>query len=109
MPVRAVSGAVRELQMYLGCSEPVLKTKHMRSKCAKEEWTSCTGCTEARQGSTCKKRDESTSGWNATWLGMLYMHFGNSRLSLEGGMGMPALREGDRLLVDRWRQMRWRW
>ena len=100
MPARAVGGAVRELQRYVGCGEPVLETKHMRCKCAQEEWTSCTGCTEAKQGSTGKKRCESTCGWNGTWLGMLYRHFSNSRLSLEGGRGMPTLREGDRFLVD---------
>ena len=72
----------------------------MRCKCAREEWTSCTGCTEAKQGSTGKKRCESTCGWNGTWLGMLYRHLSNSRLSLEGGRGMPTLREGDRFLVD---------
>ena len=72
----------------------------MRCKCAKEEWTSCTGCTEAKQGSTGKKRCESTCGWNGTWLGMLYRHFNNSRLSLGGGRGMPTLREGDKFLVD---------
>jgi hypothetical protein len=31
---------------------------------------------------------------------MLYGHFSNSWLSLEGGRGMPKLREGDRFLVD---------
>ena len=62
VPARAVSGAVRELQRYVGCGEPVRETKHnvMRCNCAEEEWTSCTGCTEARWGSTCKKRCEST-------------------------------------------------
>ena len=72
----------------------------MRCKCAKEEWTSCTGCTEAKQGSTGKKRCGSTCGWNGTWLGMLCRHLSNSRLSLEGGRGMPMLGEGDRFLVD---------
>ena len=100
VPARAVGGAVRELPRYVGCGEPVLETKHMRCKCGEEEWTSCTGYTEAKQGSTGKKRCESTCGWNGTWLGMLYKHFSNSRLSLEGGRGMPALREGDRFLVD---------
>ena len=101
VPARAVGGAVRELQRYVGCSEPVLETKHMRCKCAEEEeWTSCAGCTEARQGSTGKKRGESTCGWNGTWLGMLYRHFSNSRLSLEGGRGMPTLRKGDKSPVD---------
>ena len=33
-------------------------------------------------------------------MGVLYRHFSNSRLSLEGGRGMPMLREGDRFLVD---------
>ena len=84
VPARAVGGAVRELQRYVGCGDPVLETKHMRCKCAKEEWTSCTGCTEAKQGSTGKKKCESTCGWNGTWLGMLYKHFSNSRLSLVG-------------------------
>ena len=64
-----------------------METKHMRCKCAKEEWTSCTGWMEAKQGSTDKKRCESTFGWNGTWLGMLYKHFNNSGLSLEGGRG----------------------
>jgi hypothetical protein len=31
---------------------------------------------------------------------MLYRHLSNIRLSLEGGRGMPALREWDRFLVD---------
>ena len=31
---------------------------------------------------------------------MLYRHFSNSRLSLEGGRGMPLLREEDGFLVD---------
>jgi hypothetical protein len=31
---------------------------------------------------------------------MLYKYLSNSRLSLEGGRGIPALREGDRFLVD---------
>ena len=31
---------------------------------------------------------------------MLCRHFNNSRMSLEGGRGMPKLREGDRFLVD---------
>ena len=91
---------MRELQRYVGCGDPVLETKHMRFKCAGEEWTSCTGCTEAKQGSTGKERCEGTCGWDGTWLGVLYRHFSNSRLSLEGGRGMPKLREGDRLLVD---------
>ena len=29
VPARAVGGAVRELQRYVGCGEPVLETKHM--------------------------------------------------------------------------------
>jgi hypothetical protein len=72
----------------------------MRCKCAKEEWTNCTGCTEAKQGSTGKKRCASTCGWNSTWPRILYRHFSNSRLSLEGGRGMSTLREADRFLVD---------
>ena len=97
---RAVGGAVRELQRYVGCGEPVLETKHTRCECAKEECSSCNGCTEAKQGSTRKKRCGSTCGWNGTWLGMLYTHFNNNRLSLEGGRGVPPLMEGDRFLVD---------
>ena len=102
VPTRAVGGAraVRELQRYVGCGEPLLETKHMRCKCAEEEWTSCIGCTEAKQGSTGKERCESTCGGDGTWLGVLYRHFSNSRLSLEGGRGRPALREGDRFFVD---------
>ena len=100
VPAKAVGGAVRELQRYVGCGEPVLETKHMRCKCAKEEWASCIGCREAKQGSTGKKRCESMCGWNDTWLGMLYRHFSNSRLSLVGGRGMPTLREEDRFRVD---------
>ena len=101
VPARAVGGAVRELQRYVGCGEPVLETKHMRCKCSSREWSSCTSsCTEARQGSTGKLRCESTCGWNGTWLGVLYRHFSNSRLSLEGGRGMPLLREEDKFLVD---------
>jgi ribonuclease HI len=101
VPARAVGGAVRELQRYVGCGEPVLETKHMRCKCSSREWSSCTSsCTEARQGSTGKMRCESTCGWNGTWLGVLYRHLSNSRLSLEGGRGMPLLREEDRFLVD---------
>ena len=91
---------MRELQRYMGCGEPVLETKHMRCKCANEEWTSRSGCTEAKQGSTGKKRCESTCEWNGTWLGVLYRHFSNSRMSLEGARGVPVLREGDRFLVD---------
>ena len=78
----------------------MLETKHMRCKCEQEGWTSCSGYTEAKQGSTGEKRCESTCGWNGTWLGMLYRHLSNSRLTLEGGRGMPTLREGDRFLVD---------
>ena len=37
VPARAVGGAVRELQRYVGCAERVLETKHMRCKCAKEK------------------------------------------------------------------------
>ena len=92
---------MRELQRYVGCGEAVLETKHMRCKCSSREWSSCTSsCTEARQGSTGKLRCESTCGWNGTWLGVLYRHLSNSRLSLEGGRGMPLLREEDRFLVD---------
>ena len=40
VPARAVGGVVRELQRYVGCAELVLETKHMRCKCAREEWTS---------------------------------------------------------------------
>ena len=48
VPTRAVGGAVRELQRYVGCGEPVLETKHMRCKCSLREWSSCTSsCTEA--------------------------------------------------------------
>ena len=100
VPARAVGGAVRELQRYVDCAKSVLETKHMRCKFAREEWTSCTGCTEAKQGSADKKRCESTCGWNGTWLGTLYGHLSNSRLSLEGGRGMPTLGERDRCLVD---------
>ena len=58
---RAVGGAVRELQRYVGCGEPVLETKHMRCKRSSSEWSSCTSsCTKARQGSTRKLRCEST-------------------------------------------------
>ena len=32
--------------------------------------------------------------------GVLYRHFNNSRLSLEGGRGMPRLREEDKFLVE---------
>ena len=42
-----------------------------------------------------EKRCESTCGWNGTWLGMLYRHFSNNRLSLP-----PTLRKGDKFLVD---------
>ena len=108
MPARAVGGAVRELQRYVSCGEPVLETKHMRCKCANEEWTSCIGCTKAKQGNTGKKRCESTCDWNGTWLGMLYMHFSNIRLSLEGDKGVPTLREGIGPLWTKWKQMRWR-
>ena len=37
---------------------------------------------------------------NGTWLGMLYKHLSNSRLSLVEGRGMPTLREGGKFLVD---------
>ena len=85
---RAVGGAVRELQRYVGCGEPVLETKHMRCKCNSREWSSCTSsCTGARQGSAGKLRCASTCGWDGTWLGVLYRHFSNSRLSLGGGKG----------------------
>ena len=87
VPARAVGGAVRELQRYVGCGEPVLETKHMGCKCAKEGWTSCTGCTEAKRDSTGKKMCDGTCGWNRTWLGMLYMHSNTNRLPLEGGQG----------------------
>ena len=101
VPARAVGGAVRELQKYVGCGEPVLETKHMRCSCVEDEESECmTKCSEARQGSTGKGRCESTCGWNGTWLGMLYRKFSNSRLSLEGGRGMPELRRGDKFLVD---------
>ena len=92
---------MRELQRYVGCGKPVLETKHMRCKCSTTEWSTCTSsCTEATQGSAGKLKCASTCGWNDTWLGMLYSHFSNSRLSLEGGRGMPLLREEDRFLVD---------
>ena len=46
-------------------------------------------------------------------LGVLYRHFSNSRLSLEGDRGMPVLSEGDRFLVDLVEadevEIRWRW
>ena len=45
-------------------------------------------------------RCDSTCGWNGTWLGMLYKHFGNNKLSLEGGRGMSTKRKGDKFLVD---------
>ena len=92
----AVGRAVREpaATVYVGCGEPVLETKHMRCKCADEEWTSCFGCTEAMQGSVGKERCESTCGWNGTCLGVLYRHFSNSRLTLGGGKGMPELMGG---------------
>ena len=101
VPARAVGGAVRELQRYVGCGEPVLETTHMRCRCSSREWSSCTSsCTETRQGSTGKLRCASTYGWNGTWLGVLYKHFGNSRLSPEGGRGVPLLREEDKFLAD---------
>ena len=79
----------------------MLETKHMGCKCSSREWSSCTSsCNEARQGSTGKLRCASTCEWNGTWLGVLYRHFSNSRLSLEGGRGMPLLREEDKFLVD---------
>ena len=90
VPAKAVGGAVRELQRFVGCGEPVLETKHMKCSCAcdSEEDVECrSACTEAKQGSTGKQRCESTCGWNGTWLGMLYRHFSNSRLSLAGGRG----------------------
>ena len=94
IPSRAVGGAVSELQRYVGREEPVLETTHMRCKCSSREWSRCTSsCTEARQGSTGKLRCASTCGWNGTWLGVLYRHFSNSRLSLEGGRRMPLWRE----------------
>ena len=37
VPARAVGGAVRELQRYADCGEPVLETKHTRCKCEEEE------------------------------------------------------------------------
>ena len=101
VPARAVGGAVRELQRFVGCGQPVLETKHMRCKCEQGQWTECMSkCSEAKQGNTGNGRCQSTCGWNGTWLGMLYRWFSNSRLSLEGGRGMPALRKGDRFLVD---------
>ena len=102
VPARAMGGAVhvRELQRYVGCGEPVLETKHMRCECSSREWSSCiSSCTEARQGSTCKPRCASTCGWNGTWLGVLYRHFNNSKLSLEGDREIPRLREEDKFLV----------
>ena len=38
VPARVVGGAVRELRKYVGCSQPVLETKHMR----------CRACTHYR-------------------------------------------------------------
>ena len=32
VPARAVGGAMRELQRYVGCGEPVLETEHIRCK-----------------------------------------------------------------------------
>ena len=52
------------------------------------------------QGGTCKERCDSACGWGDTCLGVLYRHLSNIRLSLEEGKGMPALREGDRSIVD---------
>ena len=80
----------------------------MKCKCSSREWSSCTrewssctnSCTEARQGNTGKLRCASTCGWDGTWLGVLYRHFSNSRLSLEGGRGMPLMREEDKFSVD---------
>ena len=98
---RAVGGAVRGLQRYVGCGEPVLETKHMRCKCSSREWSSCTSsCTETRQGSIGKLRCASTCWWNGTWFGVLYRHFSNNGLSLAGGRGVPLLGEEDRFLVD---------
>ena len=98
---RAVGRAVRELQRYVGCGEPMLETKHMRCKCSSREWSRCTSrCTEARQGSIGKLGCASTCAWNGTWLGLLYRHFNNSTLSLAGGRGVPLLREEDKFLVD---------
>ena len=52
MPARAVDRAVREPQRYVGCSQPMLETKHVRCSCEQEEWTSCMGkCSEAKHGS----------------------------------------------------------
>ena len=103
VPARAVGGAVGELQRYdiVGSGEPVLEAKHMRCKCVNEEWTSCSGCTEAKHGRAGKERCEGTCRWDGTWLGVLYKlrHFSNIRLLLEGGRGMPVLRKGDMFLV----------
>ena len=53
---------------------------------------------ECRETEVCKHVWMARSG-RGTWLGVLYRHFTNSKLSLEGGRGVPLLRWEDKFLV----------
>ena len=83
---RVTAGAVQRLQQYVGCSTPVLQTKLMRCHCM----------FPCNQGLRCG----TNVGWSGTWVGMIYHDISRMELEITGGLGLPALREGDSNLVD---------
>ena len=92
----ALEGALQQLQRWEGTEQPVLEAPWRCCRCVEVlgarkdcEWS------ETR-GSDCR----TAPGWNGSWVGMLRVALAKADVQVQGGLGLPPLREGDCCLVD---------
>ena len=87
----ALRGAIQRQQQYEGIEQAVMQAGNSRCKCKKQ----CGGTLEA-----CK----TAVSWSGTWIGMVKQGMEAAGFTMEGGLGLPKLRQGDFCLVDVARQ-----
>ena len=87
----ALRGAIQRQQPYEGIEQAVMQAGNSRCKCK----TQCGGTLEA-----CK----TAVSWTGTWIGMRKQRMKAAGFTMEGGLGLPKLRQGDFCLVDVARQ-----
>ena len=89
----ALRGAVQRQQQYEGCNEPVLQAGNARCCCVKL-LAADESCKGMRSGCSTMMH------WSGTWVGMMARGLEDAGITIEGGLGMPLLRIGDKCLVD---------
>ena len=93
---RGLEGSIQQLQRWVGTEVPVLETKAASCRCV-EVLGQLKACPWNEAAS---KPCRTSCGWNGSWVGMVHRSMGDLGISIQGGLGLPKLREGDRCLVD---------